>query len=358
MPQPCRVQQVKARSRKGVAQEILYVRPEACRSTRRGERGFVNITRVLKRGWDEWSHGSSCIGKMSPISFGCLYPWQTRMPYGRRDFGTGNRGIRIASLDGAEKRAPTSLSTQNAMIPHDASPTQDTPKTSTPGLEILLTASPFLFCILDPDGKLRRMNAAAEAVFGSSQEEVEGLGLGTVLHPDDRARASQAIATVHDAAEGPVTLRAGPSAGPLRMLDLWFSRDPSSDLVLVWGSDVTESRAIRDELRMRIELLEDLVAQRTRLLAEFQTRLEDLPHRSDTPSTHEVPTPLVRPRSSTVPGTIRPRRSPTFLRSGRGSWHRPGSPPRMTMAPDVPLKLLADDADAAPDSSRQAGSAT
>lgn len=244
------------------------------------------------------------------------------------------------------------------MISHDASPTQDAPKTSTPGLEILLTASPFLFCILDPDGKLRKINAAAEAVFGDSQEEMEGSGLGTVLHPDDRANASRAIQAADDATDGPITLRAGPSAGPIRTLDLWFSRDPSSDLVVVWGSDVTEARAVRDELRMRIELLEDLVAQRTRLLAEFQTRLEDLRHRSDTPSTHEVPPPLVRPRSSTVPGTIRPRRSPTFLRSGRGSWHRPGSPPRMTMAPDVPLKLLADDADAAPDSSSEAGSAT
>lgn len=203
-------------------------------------------------------------------------------------------------------------------------------------LEAILTASPHLFCALGGRGAIFTVNAAVEAVFGYSEGELKGHSLLTLLESEDRPSVSRAMSNARDATEGPLLLRVRSSAGHLRPLSMWFSHDPGSDLILGWGGDVTESQAIREELRIRVELLEDLRARRTRALAELQTRFEDLRRRRPT---DEIPDEESRASdrspSTRMSGTIRsnrPSRTPSFLEARELSWrHRSASPPRMAM---------------------------
>lgn len=106
--------------------------------------------------------------------------------------------------------------------------------------EAIYSSWPFLFCILDNDGVIRRVNAAAEAFFGYSFEELLGHRLMILVHPADRSRAMIAIAQAGEATTGLVVLRVEWGRGVERCVKWAFTRMPNSDLVVGWGVDVTE----------------------------------------------------------------------------------------------------------------------
>lgn len=141
-----------------------------------------------------------------------------------------------------------------------------------PDVHAILTASPFLYCALDRDGFFRGMNAAAEAFFGRSSDELLGRRrLTRFVHPDDRAKAATAITAAAEASDEAMTLRVRWPDGHIRILESRFGWDEESGLVLAWARDTTEDRAVREELQARIELLQDLLSERTQDLAHLET---------------------------------------------------------------------------------------
>lgn len=141
-----------------------------------------------------------------------------------------------------------------------------------PGVHAILTASPFLYCALDRDGFFRGMNAAAEAFFGLSSDELVGRRrLTRFLDPGDRSKATTAITAATETSAEAMTLRVRWPSGRIRILECRFGWDEESELVLAWARDMTEDRAVREELQARIELLQDLLSERTRDLAQLET---------------------------------------------------------------------------------------
>lgn len=223
----------------------------------------------------------------------------------------------------------------------------DGPDGSRISLEAILTASPYVFCAVDPDGTIQRINAAAEATLGYGEEEIRGHSLLSLVHPEDRPKASRAAADAGEATEGPVMLRLESASGHRRTIGFWFHRDAGSGLVLTWGDDVTESRAVREELRVRIEILERILAERTRALAEVETRFEDVRRRGpDEPASGDPGSACGDRRSASIPDSVsfsrrlradaHPRHRTPYRPRETKPRRRFGSPPRMTMAPNEP----------------------
>lgn len=145
-----------------------------------------------------------------------------------------------------------------------------------PHIEAVYACCPYLFCVLDGEGAIRGVNAAAEAFFGYSLEELVGHELTSLVHPADQYRARNAIVGAREASTGVVMLRFEWGRDIERQLKWTFIRMSDSDPVIAWATDVTESRAVEEELRARIERLQELLAQRTRELVEAKTRAECL----------------------------------------------------------------------------------
>lgn len=143
---------------------------------------------------------------------------------------------------------------------------------SEPGVHPILTASPFLYFALDREGFFRGMNPAAEAFFGHASEELLGRRRVTsFLHADDRQKAATAITAATETSDEAIMLRVRWPNGHIRIIECQFRWDGESGRVLAWARDTTESHAVREELQARIELLQDLLSERTRDLAYLET---------------------------------------------------------------------------------------
>lgn len=142
-------------------------------------------------------------------------------------------------------------------------------------LETVLTASPFLYCELDRDGTIRRINPVAEAFFGYGSRTLLDQPIFTFLHPEDRGAARDAVRSSGEASAGPVRLRCERAGGTYRRTRWEFTLDTCSGRVLAWGRDVHEDTAVRREMEARIDLLQRRLSTRTEQLARALTVLED-----------------------------------------------------------------------------------
>lgn len=163
------------------------------------------------------------------------------------------------------------------MLDRDEAARESRPE-SIPDVHSILTASPFLFFRMDREGTFLGMNASAEAFFGHGSDELlHRSRFIDFVHPEDRGKAGDAIGSAVEASGEGTTLRVRWPNGHLRVLNCRFSWEATASQVLVWARDTTEHRAVREELQARIELLQDLLSQRTRALADLQTYGESDP---------------------------------------------------------------------------------
>lgn len=162
-----------------------------------------------------------------------------------------------------------------------------------PDFEAIYSSCPYLSCLLDREGALRGVNASAEAFFGYSFEELVGRRLTSLVYPPDRNRAMSAIARAGEASTEIVLLRVEWGSGIQRHLKWTFTRIPDSDLVVAWAADVTETRAVQEELRARIDRLQEVLAERTRELADARTEIEDVRHERRNPAVATASRPRI-----------------------------------------------------------------
>lgn len=141
--------------------------------------------------------------------------------------------------------------------------------------ETVLSASPFLYCELDRDGAIRRINPVAEAFFGYGSRTLLGQPIFAFVHPEDRGAAGDAVRSAGEASAGPVRLRCERAGGAYRRTSWEFTLDARSGRVLAWGRDLHEATAVRREMEARIDLLGRLLSTRTEQLARAMTALED-----------------------------------------------------------------------------------
>jgi PAS domain S-box-containing protein len=121
-----------------------------------------------------------------------------------------------------------------------------------------LELSPDLFCIVDFDGRWRRINPALERVLGYSQKELAGLSYADFIHPDDLQRALTQAESL--AAKGGETRdfrsRIRARDGSYRSV-LWTAKSsPDEGLIYVAGRDVTDRDHVENaahEARERFE---------------------------------------------------------------------------------------------------------
>ena len=121
-----------------------------------------------------------------------------------------------------------------------------------------LELSPDLFCIVDFDGRWRRVNPALEKVLGRSQDELAGVPYADFIHPDDLERSL--IQAESLAVEGgeirDFRSRIRAADGSYRSV-LWTAKSsPDEQRIFVAGRDVTEREEVEHaahEARERFE---------------------------------------------------------------------------------------------------------
>jgi PAS domain S-box-containing protein len=129
-----------------------------------------------------------------------------------------------------------------------------------------------LFSIAGSDGYFKRLSPAVTTMLGYSIEEALRIPYMELIHPDDRARAFEAVRRQVVAGE-PVDAFVGRMRhkdGSWRILS-WRSM-PRGELMFATARDVTHEERAAEELRDAKERLEIRVAERTRALeAAYET---------------------------------------------------------------------------------------
>ena len=126
--------------------------------------------------------------------------------------------------------------------------------------------------VVAPDARIRWISPSVETVLGHSPEALVGMPAETLVHPDDVARARDAVV---GSAEGetpsaePFSVRAPDAAGEWRHLRVRFadlSSDPDVDGFIFTIRDVSrevEAETARQRLSMALEASTDLVGMLT-----------------------------------------------------------------------------------------------
>ncbi|HEX6639025.1 MAG TPA: PAS domain S-box protein, partial [Steroidobacteraceae bacterium] len=130
-----------------------------------------------------------------------------------------------------------------------------------------------ILCIAGGDGYFKRISPAVKDILGYSVEEILGLNYMELLHPDDRARAAEAVRQQLEEGRKFITFvgRSRHKNGSYRMLS-WQST-PRGELLYANARDVTDDARAAEELRQAKEQLEERVEERTRALAEANQTL-------------------------------------------------------------------------------------
>lgn len=134
--------------------------------------------------------------------------------------------------------------------------------------------------VLNPDGTIRYVSPAMEKVLGYPPEERLGQSGFELLHPDDRTQVQEALATVLQTPEEPLSIevRGRHRDGSWRVLDVTGSalrnEEGGATGVIVNARDVTERVRAYDRLQAEMARREEAERARERLLAaEREQRL-------------------------------------------------------------------------------------
>ena len=127
-------------------------------------------------------------------------------------------------------------------------------------LDVTFASSPDLHLLTTPDGIVVRANTAWERVLGWTAEELRGVDVATLVHPDDRS-ADPAVhigivpAPTPAEAGGaqPAVTRYRTRSGQYRQLQWTGAALPGQGLLTATARDVTEARAVQEALRQSEE---------------------------------------------------------------------------------------------------------
>ncbi len=119
------------------------------------------------------------------------------------------------------------------------------------GLAMLLTCATDAIAVIDADAKLRFANPAAQRLVGHAPGALIGTTALDLIHPDDRADAAHALASVLDepSTSTKVTVRLRHAEGQVRQAEVTAINlvdDPSVAGVVLNVRDITELVAARD----------------------------------------------------------------------------------------------------------------
>jgi PAS domain S-box-containing protein len=130
-----------------------------------------------------------------------------------------------------------------------------------------------LLAIADADGYFKRLSPAVQELLGYTVEEALKIPYMEMIHPDDRARAMEAVRlqTIKGERLNGFVGRFRHKDGSWRTLS-WRSM-PRGNLMFATARDVTEDTRAAQELREAKQQLESRVAERTRALAEANESL-------------------------------------------------------------------------------------
>lgn len=152
-------------------------------------------------------------------------------------------------------------------------------RTVTRDIERLFTLSSDLISVASFDGYLRRINPAASATLGYSEEEVRTIRFLDIVHPEDRAQAAATFGRLRDGDstvntwEGRIRCK----DGSYRWIELVGSPDYDQQLFYTVGRDTSHRRKIEAELHAAHAAAEEA----NRAKSQFLSRMS-----------HELRTPL------------------------------------------------------------------
>ena len=120
-------------------------------------------------------------------------------------------------------------------------------------LEMFFSDTPDLMLIIDPDGRIIRINNAWSSILGYSPEDIKGSSIESIIHPDDiswTVAARKRICNGEDISK--IVNRFQAKSGEYRSIE-WRSI-LSGEVLYAVGRDVTEQKAQEYELFRQSEL--------------------------------------------------------------------------------------------------------
>ncbi|MCJ7670616.1 MAG: PAS domain S-box protein [Acidimicrobiia bacterium] len=129
-------------------------------------------------------------------------------------------------------------------------PPDEAPDTGGDGafLAAVLEQSADIVIVIDGQARLRYANAAAEAALGRRSDELVGVGVLDLVHPDDVGLAIESLGGTTATGPGPkalINLRVAHGDGSWRRLEIIAANllaDPDVEGIVLGARDVTDAR--------------------------------------------------------------------------------------------------------------------